>query len=643
MRKAFDIEDLESRRPHRHGDGRSAGHDRRRGGVPRASTSAISSWPTSSSARTSRWRSRRSISASVIDYFNKAAADLPDPARLKTSKLPGATVVLDGKGGRFAELFASDQRRVWMPLSDIPELVQQAFISAEDKRFYRAQGHRRALAHPGVHRQSGAVRPAAGRLDHHPAGREEPAGRRRPDLRAQDPRDDPRPPGSSMCSPRREILELYLNSIYLGRSSWGVEMAARSYFGKSVNALSLGEGALLAALTKGPTYFSPDRHPERAQERLAYVLERMQEDGAISAGETKQAQIRCRRSSPYTNPRRDTGFHFVDQLAREAKAGRRRSTRSRRISLHGPLDHPAASCSGRPRPRCRRASRATRSTPAGCRSRARRRTWPMPSRSCRLIQSQMRGSQQTPAGLAAGAPQARGCRSTTCIGRPRSSRQGAAGAVMGSMSALPTDAICRLRARPPHSQRSLKLVRRRFRPFAPRRRKGRSIAGGNARAPVGAGRGAGARQQDRPHPGDEPADSRIRSASSTGRPNRSASRVRRSSRSPISRPCRRGCSPTRIVRDEEITLPPIGGMASTRDQDYWTPKNYDRSACGVVTLRRALENSRNLATANLLDGGIDADPAAQSRPGLRPSRSRRRSIANACPIIRSCWARSRCG
>jgi membrane carboxypeptidase/penicillin-binding protein len=62
-----------------------------------------------------------------------------------------------------------------------------------------------------------------------------------------------------------------------------------------------------------------------------------------------------------------------------------------------------------------------------------------------------------------------------------------------------------------------------------------------------------------------------------------------------------------MVRDQEITLPPIGGGVA-REQDYWTPKNYDRSEWGVVTLRRALENSRNLATVNLLDGGIESDP-----------------------------------
>ena len=57
-----------------------------------------------------------------------------------------------------------------------------------------------------------------------------------------------------------EILELYLNSIYLGRGAWGIEMAARSYFGSRRRA-DRDEGALLAGLTKGPNYYSPDRHP----------------------------------------------------------------------------------------------------------------------------------------------------------------------------------------------------------------------------------------------------------------------------------------------------------------------------------------------------------------------------------------------
>ena len=102
---------------------------------------------------------------------------------------------------------------------------------------------------------------------------------------------------------KAEILELYLNSVYLGRGSWGIELAARSYFGKQAKNLTLEEGALLAALTKGPNYFNPDRHPGRAQERLAYVFSRMQEDEANPAEEQQVGGcLRCRQWSP-TNGR----------------------------------------------------------------------------------------------------------------------------------------------------------------------------------------------------------------------------------------------------------------------------------------------------------------------------------------------------
>src|SRR6202158_905570 len=78
--------------------------------------------------------------ADVIDFYNKALTDLPDHAKLKGIKLPGASVVLDRKGERFAEVFEENQRRVWVLLTDIPAQVQKAFVAAEDKRFYEHKG-----------------------------------------------------------------------------------------------------------------------------------------------------------------------------------------------------------------------------------------------------------------------------------------------------------------------------------------------------------------------------------------------------------------------------------------------------------------------------------------------------------------------
>jgi penicillin-binding protein 1A len=71
----------------------------------------------------------------------------------------------------------------------------------------------------------------------------------------------------------------------------------------------------------------------------------------------------------------------------------------------------------------------------------------------------------------------------------------------------------------------------------------------------------------------------------------------------------KGLQPNTLISDDPITLPPIGGGRS-RERDYWTPKSYDGGSRGVLTLRRALENSRNLATVHLLDGGIESKPEA---------------------------------
>jgi membrane carboxypeptidase/penicillin-binding protein len=71
----------------------------------------------------------------------------------------------------------------------------------------------------------------------------------------------------------------------------------------------------------------------------------------------------------------------------------------------------------------------------------------------------------------------------------------------------------------------------------------------------------------------------------------------------------KGLQPNTLVSDAAITFPPIK-KGRAREQDYWTPKNYDGTEGGTLTLRRALENSRNLATAHLLKGGIEDKPEA---------------------------------
>ena len=255
----------------------------------------------------------------VIDFYNKATADLPDHTKLKGLKLPGASVVLDRKGERFAEVFEENQRRVWVPLADIPEQVQKAFLAAEDKRFYQHKGiDERGLIRAFIGNLASSGRPQGGSTITQQIVKNLLVGE---DLTYERKiREMIVASRVERTLSKAEILELYLNSVYLGRGSWGIELAARGYFGKPAKELTVEEGALLAGLTKGPNFFSPDRHPRRGQERLAYVLSRLQEDGVIAAEPPGRGLQPLPDLVPYERPRRDIGFHLVDQVAREAKS-----------------------------------------------------------------------------------------------------------------------------------------------------------------------------------------------------------------------------------------------------------------------------------------------------------------------------------
>src|SRR6516165_6637635 len=252
----------------------------------------------------------------VIDFFNGAAADLPDQNVLKGKKLPSMSTVLDGNGQEFADVFEAGNRRVWVPLASVPDFAQKAFVAAEDRRFFQHHGvDERGIIRAFIGNLADPGRPQGGStitqqvIKNLVVGDDVTYERKIREIIVASRVEQ------SLSKP--EILALYLNSIYLGRGSWGIEMAAHSYFGKSARDLTLAEGALLAALTKGPGYFSPDRHADRARERLGYVLGRMQEDGVIGADQVKQ---RMPQVVAYERPRRDTGFHFIDLVAREAKA-----------------------------------------------------------------------------------------------------------------------------------------------------------------------------------------------------------------------------------------------------------------------------------------------------------------------------------
>ena len=204
-------------------------------------------------------------------------------------------------------------------------------------------------------------------------------------------------------------------------------MAARSYFGKPAKELTLEEGALLAGLTKGPNYFNPDRHPGRAQERLAYVLEphaggRRHRRGADQAGRGLPALPAL---VAYERPRRDIGFHFVDQVGAR---GQDRWPASRRSP-------PTPTRCARPSTRnCSARSETTLQEGLSRyeRSAGRVQFVSPEAKLAKAVQRARGGARSRPTSGRPGSrrSRARGCRSTTCTGRPRSwwrSRRGKKG------------------------------------------------------------------------------------------------------------------------------------------------------------------------------------------------------------------------
>ena len=529
----------------------------------------------------------------VIEFYNAAVADLPDHMRLKGQKLTGMSVLLDAAGERFAEIYVPENRRIWVSLADVPAVVQKAFVAAEDKRFFQHDGiDTRGLIRAFIGNLAQPGRPQGGSTITQQVAKNLLVGndvtyerKLREILLAARLEHD---------FTKSEILELYLNTIYLGRGAWGIEMAARAYFDKSAKALAPGEGAMLAGLAKGPGYFNPDRYPERAKERLAYVLGRMREDGAIAADQQKQDLPKL---VAYDRQRQDTGYHFVDYVGREAKTLARidaltsssylvRSTilpalqRATEASLQEGLARYELN-TGRFRFDGPEANIADAVRRIGAEQKSAAPPWQTALNAARMplydvhwqtavvLEKAAKGGDVLRVGLADGRVVALNAWNTVTR---RALKPYDVVYVVVRDGKGKTPARAELRVRPAVQGAALVLENKSGRILA--------MAGGFS----------------------YPLSQLNRVAQSERQPG--------STLKPLTylAALRKGLQPNTVVLDTPITLPPIGGSLYAREKDYWSPKNNDGGAMGAITLRRALENSRNLATAHLLEGGIEDEP-----------------------------------
>ncbi len=249
--------------------------------------------------------------------------DIPHWQRLDIDRLtrpPRSTVLYDRNGEPFGALYASENR-VWVGLEEIPENVRNAFIAAEDLRFYshsgfdlvRTFGALLADLRSGSLIQGGStITQQLIKLTHLTSEKSLSRKAQEIVLAAQlERRMD-----------KDEILECYLNTVYFGSGAYGVQTASRMYFGKDVGDIGAGEAATLAGIIKSPSGYSPYTAPEKAAARRNAVLDIMAENGFISmeeAAREKQAGLAV------VQRMENKGSWYVDQVLSEAEAALGRS------------------------------------------------------------------------------------------------------------------------------------------------------------------------------------------------------------------------------------------------------------------------------------------------------------------------------
>jgi penicillin-binding protein 1A len=225
--------------------------------------------------------------------------DLPDYKQLALYEPPVMTRIHAADGSLLAEY--ADQRRLFVPIGQIPERLKDAFISAEDKTF---------RTHPGLDWQG--IGAAAFRyLQVKLTGRGQVVGASTitqqvaKNFLLTNEQTFNRKLKEAILALRIEqtfnkdqILELYLNEIFLGLNSYGVAAASLNYFGKSLKDLSLEEMAYLAALPKGPNNYNPFRQRQRAIERRNWVITQMYDNGYITEAEMNEAQAKPLEVNP---------------------------------------------------------------------------------------------------------------------------------------------------------------------------------------------------------------------------------------------------------------------------------------------------------------------------------------------------------
>ncbi|WP_227269652.1 penicillin-binding protein 1A [Roseobacter weihaiensis] len=246
--------------------------------------------------------------------------DLPSHGSLAQYAPPTISRIYSGEG-RIIDEFAKE-RRLFTPADAIPDLVKQAFISAEDKNFYTHDGYDlrsiAAAAWDAALSRGQEVR-GASTITQQVMKNFLLDGSRRAERKIKEIILAAR---VEEALSKEKILELYLNEIYLGANSYGVAAAAQTYFNKPLDALEPHEAAYLAALPKKPADLHPVRDKGQAVGRRNFVLKEMMENGYITKA-TYDAEVaaplRSVQNGDFENFRRElpSRDYFTDEIRRQ--------------------------------------------------------------------------------------------------------------------------------------------------------------------------------------------------------------------------------------------------------------------------------------------------------------------------------------
>ena len=230
------------------------------------------------------------VGAFAWHTYDRYAAELPSLDGLRTYQPKVMSRVYAGDDRLMAE-FATE-RRIFVPIAAIPDVVKQAFISAEDQKFWTHRGvDPLAIMRAGlsdIMSYGSGKRPiGASTITQQVAknmllGNEVSMARKVKELILALRIDE--------TMSKEHVLELYLNEIYLGQQAYGVAAAAASYFNKTLDELTLPEAAFLAVLPKAPNNYNPFRNADAAKIRRDWVLDRMADDHAITVAQAQAAK-----------------------------------------------------------------------------------------------------------------------------------------------------------------------------------------------------------------------------------------------------------------------------------------------------------------------------------------------------------------